>query len=132
MVVAWESLWRFLWYCSSFCCYSSFTSSELQPDHFLLPFLFHLQRGLRFWVGIFYPQAFFTSRSFPTFLAAHPNIFGAFPTFWHNLLLSRLQWEPAVTFLKVAGLHNHPWNTDPALSVCLIHSNSQSLHVNSQ
>ena len=65
-----------------------------------------LPRALRFWVGIFYPQAFFTLRSFPTFLA--------FPTFWHNLLLSRFHWELAVTFLKVAGLHTDPQNTDPA------------------
>ena len=82
------------------------TSSELYPDYFWLPFLFHLPRALRFWVGIFYPQAFFTLRSFPTFLA--------FPTFWHNLLLSRFHWELAVTFLKVAGLHTDPRNTDPA------------------
>ena len=69
--------------------------------------------ALRFWVGIFYPQAFFTIRSFPTFLA-HPDIFGTFPTFWHNLFLSRFHWKPAVTFLKVAGLHTDPRNTDPA------------------
>ena len=36
------------------------------------------------------------------------------PTFWHNLLLSRFHWEPAFTFLKVAGLHTDPQNTDPA------------------
>ena len=48
------------------------TSSELYPDYFRLPFLFHLPRVLPFWVGIFYPQAFFTLHSFPTF--------------WHNLL----------------------------------------------
>ena len=51
------------------------TSSELYPDYFRLPFLFHLPRALRFWVGIFYPQAFFTLRSFPTFLA-HSRHFG--------------------------------------------------------
>ena len=36
------------------------TSSELYLDYFRLLFLFHLPRVLRFWVGIFYPQAFFT------------------------------------------------------------------------
>ena len=76
------------------------TSSELYPDYFWLPFLFHLPRALWFWVGIFYPQVFFTLRSFPTF--------------WHNLLLSRFHWEPAVTFLKFAELHTDPQNTDPA------------------
>ena len=34
-----------------------------------------LPRALRFWVGIFYPQAIFTLRSFPTFLA-HSRHFG--------------------------------------------------------
>ena len=34
------------------------TSSELYPDYFRLPFLFHLPRTLRFWVGAFYPPAF--------------------------------------------------------------------------
>ena len=76
------------------------TSSELYPDYFWLPFLFHLPRALRFWVGIFYPQVFFTLHSFLTF--------------WHNLLLSRFHWEPAVTFLKVAWLHTDPRNTGPA------------------
>ena len=52
-----------------------FTSSELNPDYCWLPFLFHLPRALRFWVGIFYPQAFFTLCSFPTFLA-HSQHFG--------------------------------------------------------
>ena len=47
-----------------------------------------LPRVLRFWVGIFYPQPFFTLRSFPTFLA-----------------------KPA--FIK-AGLHTDPRNTASA------------------
>ena len=40
------------------------TSSELYPDYFWLPLLFHLPQALRFWVGVFYPQALFTLRSF--------------------------------------------------------------------
>ena len=67
------------------------TNSELYPDYFRLAFHFHLPRVLRFWVSIFYPQAFFT---------LHSSL-----TFCHNLLLSRFHREPAVTFLKVAGLH---------------------------
>ena len=43
------------------------TSSELYPNYFRLPFLFHLLRVLWFWVGIFYPKAFFTLHSFPIF-----------------------------------------------------------------
>ena len=48
------------------------------------------------------------------YLTLLPDIFGTFPTFWHNLLLSRFHWHPAATFLKVAGLHIDPRNTDPA------------------
>ena len=47
------------------------------------------------------------------YLTLLPNIFGTFPTFWHNLLLSRFYRERAVTFLKVVGLHTDPRNTDP-------------------
>ena len=47
-----------------------------------------------------FPQVFFTLRSFPTF--------------WHNLLLSRFCWELAATFLKFAGFHTDPRNTDLA------------------
>ena len=42
------------------------------------------------------------------------DIFGTSQHFWHNLLLSKFHWELAVTFLKVAGLHTDPRNTDPA------------------
>ena len=101
------------------------TSSELYPNYFRLPFLFHLPRALRFWVDIFYPQVFFTLRSFPTFLL-HPNIFGTFLTFWHNLFLTRFQWESAVTFCEScrASYWSSKHRFDP--SVCLIHSNPQS------
>ena len=38
------------------------------PTTFDCFLLFHLPQALRFWVGIFYSQAFFTLSSFPTFL----------------------------------------------------------------
>ena len=76
------------------------TSSELYPDYFWLPFLFHLPRALRFWVGIFYPQAFFTLRSFPTFLAQPAFIKASLGAGSYSL--------------KFAGLHTDPRNTDPA------------------
>ena len=50
--------------------------------HFPGPSFTVLPCALRFWVGIFYPQAFFTLCSFPHFC--------------HNLLLSRPLWESAV------------------------------------
>ena len=74
------------------------TSSELYPNYFWLPFLFHLLRALKW--------AFFTHRRFLPYAPSRH--------FWNNLLLSRFHWEPAVTFLKVAGLHTDPRNTDPA------------------
>ena len=47
--------------------------SELYPGYFWLPFLFHLPRALRFWIGIFYPH-FLTLHSFtdifPAFIGA--------------------------------------------------------------
>ena len=66
------------------------TSSELYPDYFWLPLLFHLPQALRFWVGIFYPQVF---------LPYAPSQY-----FWHNLLLSRLPREPAVIPWNLQGL----------------------------
>ena len=50
--------------------------------------------------------AFFTHRCFLPYTPSQH--------FWHNLLLSRFYWEPAVAFLKVAGPHTDPRNTDPA------------------
>ena len=118
-------LFIFICRCFAFCCCSTHcysTSSLTLPwtiAKFLHPFctispvhrrvicnafnfnhsVIFLPRVLRFWVGIFYPKALYTLHSFPTFS--------------HNLLLSRFHWEPAVTFLKVAGLHTDPRNTDP-------------------
>ena len=76
------------------------TSSVLYPDYFWLPLLFHLPRALRFWAGIFYPQMFFTSRSFPTFLAQPPFIKASLGAGSYSL--------------KFSGLHTDTRNTDPA------------------
>ena len=65
-----------------------------------IAFAFHLPRALRFSVGIFYPQTFFTFRSFP-------NIFNS-TCFYQGLPGSRQ------FFLEVVGLHTDPQNTDPA------------------
>ena len=70
-----------------------------------------LPRALLFWVGIFYPQAFFTLRSFPTFLAQ--------PAFIKASL-----WASSYS-LKFSGLHTDPRNTDPAhlfVSFTVIHN----------
>ena len=59
-----------------------------------------LPRALRPWVGIFYPQAFFTLRFFPKFLAQ--------PAFIKASL------GVNSSSLKFAGFHTDLWNTDPA------------------
>ena len=82
------------------------------PDYFWLPFLFHLPRTLRFWVDIFYPQAFFTLRSFPTFLAQPAFIKASLGAGSYSL--------------KFVGLHTDPWKHRPGPSVCLINSYPQS------
>ena len=83
-----QQLWALPWLLSIAFSFSSTTSPTVLSGHFLP-------------TGIFY-------------LTHLPDIFGTFPTFWHNLLLSRFHWHPAATFLKVAGLHIDPRNTDPA------------------
>ena len=65
-----------------------------------LPFLFHLPQALRFWVGIFYPQVFFTLHSFPTFLAQPAFI--------------KVSLGAGTSSLMFAGLHTDPQSTDPA------------------
>ena len=82
------------------------SQSDLRHFHFQ-PFRYLLTASATVLSGHFLPTGVF-------YLTLLPDIFGTFPTFWHNLLLSRFHWEPAVTFLKVAGLHTDPRNTDPA------------------
>ena len=77
------------------------------PRLLLIAFSFSSTASATVLSGHFLPTGVF-------YLMLLPNIFGTFPTFWHNLLLSKFHWEPAVTFLKVAGLHTDPQNTDPA------------------
>ena len=73
-------------------------SSELYPDYFWLPLLFNLPQVLRFWVGIFLSQPFFTFCSFLTFLAQHAFIKASLAAGSYSL--------------KFTGLHTDPRNTD--------------------
>ena len=120
MVLAWENLRRFLWCWSSFCCccYSSFvdvfhshflfdiiphpsvdyrqvfrpilyfqpspSQSDLRHFHFQ-PFRYLLTASATVLSGHFLPTGVF-------YLMLLPDIFDTFPTFWHNLLLSRFHW----------------------------------------
>ena len=80
-------------------------------DTFIFNFsVIFLPRALRFWVGIFYPQAFFTLRSFTDILTC---IYQGFP--------GRRQF-----FLEVCRVSY--WSSKHRLnpSFCLIHSNLQT------
>ena len=82
-----------------------FQLSPSQSDFHFDTFIFNhsvifLLRPRRFWVGIFYPQAFFTLRSFPTFLA--------------QPALIKASLGAGSYSLKFAGLHTDPQNIDPA------------------
>ena len=68
---------------------------------------------LRFWVGISYPQTFFTLHSFT-------DIF--------YLRLSRLPWELAVLPWSLQGFITDPRNTDPAHLFVWFTVNSQSTY----
>ena len=69
-----------------------------------------LPRALRPWVGIFYPQAFFTLHSFTDILTC---VYQGFPGSWQF-------------FLEVCRASYWSSKHRPGLSVCLIHSNPQS------
>ena len=130
MVEPWENLRRFLWCRSSFCCYCYSSFVDVLYSHFLFDIILHPSVDYRqVFKRILYFQSSPTqsdSRHFhfstiplsfsasTTVLSGHFLATGTFPTFWQNLLLSKFPWEPAVTFLKVAGLHTDPRNTDPA------------------
>ena len=77
---------------------------------FLGPFATVLSRVLRFWEDVFYPQAFFALRSFPTFLAQ--------PTF---------QGLPGIGQFFLEVCRASCWSTKhkPGPSVCLIRNNPQ-------
>ena len=122
----------FICRCSSFCCCSSITFSfrrhsspfrGLSPafyTHFILsaqpiaewfatlPFstipLIFLLRVLRVWVGIFYPQAFFTSRSFSVILTC---VYQGFPESRQFFLLR-------IILIRSFEDHTDPRNTNPA------------------
>ena len=94
----------FLWLSPGFYTHFILSAQPIAEWFATLSFFDHsiifLLRALWFWVGIFYPQAFFTLRSFPTFLAQ--------PAFIKAFL------GASSSALKFAGLHTDPQNTDPA------------------
>ena len=94
-----------------------YTFSPAQPRVICDIFIFNhseifLSRALRFWVDFFYPQAFFTLRSFT-------NIFDS--TGVYQGLPGSRQF-----FLEVCRASCWSSKHRPGPSVCLIHSNTQS------
>ena len=99
--------WTIARFLDPFCTFSPAHRRVIRDNFIFQPFRYLLTASATVLSGHFLPTGDF-------YLTLLPDIFGTFPTFWHNLLLSRFHWEPAVTFLKVAGLHTDPRNTDPA------------------
>ena len=99
--------WTIARFLDQFCTFSPAHRRVICDTFIFQPFRYLLTASAMVLIGHFLPTGVF-------YLTLLPEIFGTFPTFWHNLLLSRFHWEPAVTFLKVAGLHTDPRNTDPA------------------
>ena len=93
----------------------AFTSSELYPDYFWLPFLFHLPGALRFWVGMFF--FFFIYRDHYGFEWA--------TCFYQGFPGSRQ------LFLEICRASYWSLKHRTSSSVCLIHSNPQCfIHLN--
>ena len=90
-----------------FCTFSPAHCRVIRYTFIFQPFCYLLTASATVLSGHFLPTGVF-------YLMLLPDNFGTFPTFWHNLLLLRFHWEPAATFLKVAGLHTDLQNTDPA------------------
>ena len=92
------------WFLDPFCTFSPAHHKVICDTFIFQPFHYLLTVSTTVLSGHCLPTGIFN-------LTLLSDIFSTFPTFWHNLLLSRFYWEPAVTFLKVAGLHTDPQNT---------------------
>ena len=142
MLLGWENLRRFLFILLLFFMYhlSMFFILLVLYLYLISRLLCHvtstppwLLRPVKVWAELSWAKprllsiAFsFSSTASATVLSGHflptsvfyltllPDIFGIFPAFWHNPLLSRFHWKPTATFLKVAALHTDPGNTDQA------------------
>ena len=79
-----------------FCTFSPAHRRVIHDTFILRPFHYLLTASGTVLRGHFLPTNVF----YRTLL---PNIFGTFPTFRHNLLLSRFHWELVVNFLKLQG-----------------------------
>ena len=115
--------WTLARFLHPFCTFSPAHRRVIRDTFIFNHSVIFLPRALRFWAGIFYPQAFFTLRSFPTFLAKPAFIKASLGAGSYSL--------------KFAGLHTDPRNTGSAhlfvwFTVIhnLLHSLNLYLHVN--
>ena len=92
--------WTIARFLDPFCAFSPAHCRVIRNTFIFNHSVIFLPRALRFWVGIFYPQAFFTLRSFPTFLA--------------QLTFIKASLGAGSYSLKVAGLYTDPRNTELA------------------
>ena len=92
--------WTIARFLHSFCTFSPAHRRVIHDTFIFNHFVIFLPLALRFWVGIFYPQAFFTLPYFSTFLAQ--------PAFIKTSL------GAGSYSLKFAGFHTDPQKTDPA------------------
>ena len=107
LIAFWRELSPFRELLQAFYTHLYFQPSSLQGRirgtlilTFPVPSFIVSPRALLFWVGIFYPQAFFTLRSFPTFLPQPAFI--------------KVSLRGGNSSLKFAWIHADPRNTDPA------------------
>ena len=108
--------WTIARFLHSFCTFSPAHRRVIHDTFIFNHFVIFLPLALRFWVGIFYPQAFFTLPYFSTFLAQ--------PAFIKTSL------GAGSYSLKFAGFYTDPQKNRPGPSVCLIDSNPQySMHL---
>ena len=105
-------LWTMAGFLHPFYSYSPAHRRVIRDTFIFNHSVIFLPRALRFWVGIFYPQAFFTLRSFPTFLEQPAFI--------------KVSLGAGSYFLESCRASYWSSKHRPGPSVCLIHSNPQS------
>ena len=104
--------WTIARFLHSFCTFSPAHPRVIRDTFIFNHFVIFLPLALRFWVGIFYPQAFFTLPYFSTFLA-QPAFYKDFPGSWK-------------LFLEICRASHWSSKNRPGPSFCLIDSNPQS------
>ena len=104
--------WTIAWFLHPFHIFSSAHQRVIRDTFIFNHSVIILPQALRFWVGIFYPQAFFTLCYFTEISTC---VYQGFP-------------GSQQFFLEVCRASYWSSKHGPCPSVCLIHSNPQSLY----